>query len=102
MKHRGAMPNNRACARLLACFAWACSPFAALAQSPANIPLVGVMRLDTPETVKPVEAIFRNTMTSLGQIDGGNVRIEFRLAEGHASGKYAGAAANQDRIRDQS
>ena len=42
------------------------------------------MRLDTPETVKPVEAIFRNTMTSLGQIDGGNVRIEFRLAEGHA------------------
>jgi ABC transporter substrate binding protein len=23
-------------------------------------------------------------MTSLGQIDGGNVRIEFRLAEGHA------------------
>ena len=78
------MPNNRACARLLACLAWACSPFAALAQSPANIPLVGVMRLDTPETIKPVEAIFRNTMTSLGQIDGSNVRIEFRLAEGHA------------------
>jgi putative ABC transport system substrate-binding protein len=42
------------------------------------------MRLDTSETVKPVEAIFRNAMRTLGQIDGTNVRIEFRLAEGYA------------------
>jgi putative ABC transport system substrate-binding protein len=84
MTHRGAIPNSRGCGRLLALFAWACSLHPALAQSPANLPLVGLMRLDTPETVKPVESIFRNTMTSLGQIDGTNVRIEFRLAEGHA------------------
>lgn len=29
-------------------------------------------------------AIFRDRLASLGQIDGRNVRIEFRLAEGHA------------------
>jgi putative ABC transport system substrate-binding protein len=62
----------------------ACGLDRAPAQSPAKLPLVGVMRLDTTETVKPVETIFRTTMTSLGQIDGTNVRIEFRLAEGHA------------------
>ena len=84
MQHRGAMPNHRASRQLIAFFAWACGICPALAQDRANLPLVGVMRLDTPATVKPVEAIFRNTMTSLGQIDGSNVRIEFRLAEGHA------------------
>jgi len=84
MKSRGVIFNNRVCEQLLGIFAWACCLCPALAQSPANLPLVGVMRLDTPETVRPVEAIFRNTMSSLGQIDGTNVRIEFRLAEGHA------------------
>jgi putative ABC transport system substrate-binding protein len=78
------MTTNRTCSQLLGFLAGACCLHPALAQSPANLPLVGVMRLDTMETVKPVEAIFRNTLTSLGQIDGTNVRIEFRLAEGHA------------------
>jgi putative ABC transport system substrate-binding protein len=61
-----------------------CNAGQALAQSKFNLPLVGVLRLDTPETVKPVEAIFRNTLATLGQVDGRNVRIEFRLAAGHA------------------
>jgi putative ABC transport system substrate-binding protein len=84
MKHRKAMSSSRVCGLLLALWGWTCSLHPASAQSPANLPLVGVLRLDTVETVKPVEAIFRNAMTSLGQIDRTNVRIEFRLAEGHA------------------
>jgi putative tryptophan/tyrosine transport system substrate-binding protein len=56
----------------------------ALAQSTAELPLVGVLRLDTPESVKPVATIFRNRLASLGQVDGRNIRIDFRLASGHA------------------
>src|SRR5215831_2003251 len=56
----------------------------ALAQSTTDLPLVGVLRLDTPESVKPVATIFRNTLASLGQVDGRNIRIDFRLASGHA------------------
>src|SRR5215467_12960877 len=56
----------------------------ALAQSTTDLPLVGVLRLDTPESVKPVATIFRNTLSSLGQVDGRNIRIDFRLASGHA------------------
>jgi putative ABC transport system substrate-binding protein len=54
------------------------------AQSPNTLPLVGVLRLDTQDTVKPVASIFLNTLAALGQIDGRNIRVEFRLAEGHA------------------
>jgi putative ABC transport system substrate-binding protein len=56
----------------------------AVAQSTAELPLVGVLRLDTPESVKPVATIFRNRLASLGQVDGRNIRIDFRLASGQA------------------
>jgi len=61
-----------------------CSQVPAMAQKSGDLPLIGVLRLDTPESVKPVAAIFRDRLASLGRIDGRNVRIEFRLAEGHA------------------
>ena len=70
--------------RVLFLFLWAYSPIQATAQSTGDLPLIGVLRLDTPESVKPVAAIFRTKLASLGQIDGRNVRIDFRLAEGHA------------------
>jgi len=63
---------------------WIYSPTQATAQKTGDLPLIGVLRLDTPESVKPVATIFRNTLASLGQVDGRNIRIEFRLAEGHA------------------
>ena len=69
---------------LLFLFLWVCSQTPAAAQKSGHLPLILVLRLDTPESVKPVATIFRNTLASLGQVDGRNVRIEFRLAEGHA------------------
>ncbi len=56
----------------------------ALAQNPNPVPLVGVLRLDTQETVKPVARIFLSTLAALGHVDGQNIRVDFRLAEGHA------------------
>ena len=34
--------------------------------------------------MEPIPTIFRNALTALGQVDGRNIRIEFRLAAGHA------------------
>jgi|SRR5262245_20937605 len=56
----------------------------ALAQDAGRLPLVGVLRLNTPENVEPVPTIFRNALAALGQVDSRNIRIEFRLAAGHA------------------
>ncbi len=56
----------------------------AAAQNGKNLPLVGVLRLNTPENVEPVPTIFRNTLAAMGQVDGRDIRIEFRLASGHA------------------
>src|SRR6266568_3841473 len=63
---------------------WLCNVVPASAQSTGNLPLVGVMRLNTPENVEPIPTIFRNALTALGQVDGRNIRIDFRLAAGHA------------------
>jgi hypothetical protein len=63
---------------------WLCSTIAAAAQDTGNLPLVGVLRLNTPENVEPIPTIFRNALAALGHVDGRNIRIEFRLAAGHA------------------
>jgi putative ABC transport system substrate-binding protein len=55
-----------------------------VADDRTSLPLVGVLRLNTPENVEPVPTIFRNALAAMGHVDGRDVRIEFRLAEGHA------------------
>jgi len=72
------------CRLLLILFLWLGNQIPALAQNTEALPLVGVLRLNTPENVEPIPTIFRNTLAALGQVDGRNVRIEFRLAAGHA------------------
>ena len=52
--------------------------------SAERLPLVGVLRINSPANVEPFPTIFRNALTALGQVDGRNIRIELRLAEGHA------------------
>ncbi len=56
----------------------------AFAQSTGNLPLVGVLRINTPDNVEPFPTIFREALAALGQVDGLNIRIGLRLAEGHA------------------
>ena len=62
-----------------------CAAAPAYSQNSAErLPLVGVLRINTPANVEPFPTIFRNALTALGQVDGRNIRIELRLAEGHA------------------
>ena len=69
---------------LLILIVWLCNVVPAFAQNTGNLPLVGVLRLNTPENVEPIPTIFRNALAALGQVDGRNIRIEFRLVAGHA------------------
>src|SRR5579859_7149897 len=61
-----------------------CSSGDVVAQDRTNLPLVGVLRLNTPENVEPIPTIFRNALAAMGHVDGRDIRIEFRLAAGHA------------------
>jgi putative tryptophan/tyrosine transport system substrate-binding protein len=69
---------------LLIILLWLFSAISAFAQSAGDLPLVGVLRLNTRDNVEPFPTVFRNALGALGQIDGRNIRIELRLAEGHA------------------
>jgi len=47
------------------------------------LPVVGVLRVNTADTVEPMASKLRAALAALGQIDGRTIRIETRLAEGH-------------------
>ena len=61
-----------------------CAALPAVAQDTTRLPLVGVLRINSPENVEPFPTILRNSLAALGQVDGRNIRIELRLAEGRA------------------
>lgn len=56
----------------------------ALADDRGDPPIVGVLRLDTPQTVARVRAIFLAGLKSRGYVDGRDIRVRFYLAEGRA------------------
>ena len=71
--------------RLVAAFAlWLCAVIPALAQKADNLPLVGILRINTPDTVEPAATGFKEALAALGLVDGRTIRLEVRLAEGHA------------------
>ena len=61
-----------------------CAAVPALAQDRATLPLVAMLRVNTADTVEPMATKFRTALAALGQVDGRNIRLESRLAEGHA------------------
>ena len=62
---------------------WVSSAVSVFAQNPENLPLVGILRINSPDNVEPFPTIFRNALAALGQVDGRNIRIDLRLADGH-------------------
>ena len=58
------------------------TPFAAEAQQLANIPRIGLLRPTTPSLAEPNNEAFRHGLRELGYVEGKNILIEYRFAEG--------------------
>jgi putative ABC transport system substrate-binding protein len=86
---------KRGCAALAV---WFCAAVPALAQDKAQLPLVGVLRIDTPATLGLTTGLLREALAALGYVDGRTIRLDFRLAEGDA-GRFPELAAAL--VRDQ-
>ena len=56
----------------------------ALAQDAGRAPLVGVLLINTTANPEPVVPLFRDALAGLDYVEGRNLRLEFRFAEGHA------------------
>jgi putative tryptophan/tyrosine transport system substrate-binding protein len=61
-----------------------CATVPASAQDAENLPIVGVLRINTPDTVEPFATGFKDALAALGLVDGRNIRLETRLADGHS------------------
>jgi ABC-type uncharacterized transport system substrate-binding protein len=61
-----------------------CAAVPAFAQNAETLPLVGWLRISTAVTSEPGATLLRTALAALGQVDGRNIRLEIRFAEGHA------------------
>jgi putative tryptophan/tyrosine transport system substrate-binding protein len=58
-------------------------PLAARAQQPAKVPTIGFLGASTPSSTSKSVTAFVQRLRELGWIEGRNVTIEYRWAEGH-------------------
>ena len=56
----------------------------AFAQKVTQLPLVGVLNINTVASNQPIATMLRDALAALGDIDGKSIRLDFRLAEGDA------------------
>jgi putative tryptophan/tyrosine transport system substrate-binding protein len=53
-------------------------------QENGRAPLVGVLLINTPANPEPVVPLLRKALAALGYVEGRNLRLNSRFAEGHA------------------
>jgi putative ABC transport system substrate-binding protein len=70
--------------RCLCLFLTLCVAVPALAQEVERLPLVGVLRINSVANNEPTATLLRDELAALGDVDGKNIRLDFRLAEGDA------------------
>ncbi len=73
-------------------------PLAASAQQPAKLPTIGFLGQSTPAVESQRLAAFLKRLRELGWIDGSNVTIEYRWAEGNTE-RFAEIAADFVRVK---
>jgi ABC-type uncharacterized transport system substrate-binding protein len=73
-------------------------PLAARAQQPAKLPTIGFVGAGTPSTYSHWVAAFVQRLRELGRIEGGNIAIEYRWAEGRSE-RYPEIAAEFIRLK---
>jgi putative tryptophan/tyrosine transport system substrate-binding protein len=63
---------------------WLCVVGSAFAQDVARVPVVGVMRVNAAADNEPFATLFREGLAARGYIEGGNLRLDYRFADGDA------------------
>jgi putative tryptophan/tyrosine transport system substrate-binding protein len=78
--------------RLLGLLLALCAVIPAFAQDATQLPLVGVLRINSAANTEPTATLLRDELAALGDVDGKNIRLDFRLADGEA-GRFPELAA---------
>jgi putative tryptophan/tyrosine transport system substrate-binding protein len=73
-------------------------PLAARAQQPGKLPTIGLLGAATPSTTSPWIAAFVQRLREFGWIEGRNIAIEYRWAEGRTE-RYGEIAAEFVRLK---
>src|SRR5207244_1309285 len=60
----------------------ASAPLAAVAQAPSAVPVIGFLNSASPGPAAPLVAAFRQALAKHGYVEGRNVAVEYRWAEG--------------------
>jgi putative tryptophan/tyrosine transport system substrate-binding protein len=62
---------------------WLCAAIPAFAQNEENLPVVGILRMNAADNVEPSATGFKDALAAVGLVDGRNIRLEVRFAEGN-------------------
>ena len=69
---------------LVALMIWFCATLTAHAQDTARLPLVGVMVTGSAANSEQAMRLFREGLAALADVEGRNLRLDFRFADGDA------------------